>query len=205
MTIEDKRNHFVMEVEEKEDLLDFEQIFTNNNPVHIEIGSGKGEFISKISLQHKDRNFLGVESREKRIVNILKKLSPEEHNNVKLWRVWMNEVTINKIPDYSVEQFYIFHPDPWPKRKHHKNRLINPTFIEILRSKIVADGLIVISTDHRDYAMSIVEVFKQNPNFTPKFELGYTQEPHRWNIVSFFEQKFKKLGFMPYYMEYKIK
>ncbi|HOZ01393.1 MAG TPA: hypothetical protein PLG20_06220, partial [Candidatus Syntrophosphaera sp.] len=117
----DDRDFFVLE--DIEAALDPQAVFANANPLYIEIGSGKGEFISQYSIQHPDWNFLGFEGREKRIRNILKKISPAQHTNVRIVRLMVDANIASVLPPESVSGVFIQHPDPWPKRRHYKRRL----------------------------------------------------------------------------------
>jgi len=181
-------------------------MYGNDNPIHIEIGSGRGEFLTEISQQNPDINYLGIECKEKRIVTMLKKLDLEMHPNVRLMKARVNAEMIGQMPENSIERFYIFHPDPWPKRRHQKNRLIQPDFLEKMLTVLKAEGSVLISTDFKDYAMEIVNVFAQNDRFRSEYEKGFSRDPYPGHIVTYFETKLKKKGFAPYYMRFnKVK
>ncbi|HOD59971.1 MAG TPA: tRNA (guanosine(46)-N7)-methyltransferase TrmB, partial [Candidatus Syntrophosphaera sp.] len=141
-------------------------VFGNEKQLYIEIGSGKGEFISQYALLHPEWNFLGFEAREKRIRNILKKLSPNTHPNVRLVKMLVNSNIASILPPESVQGVFIQYPDPWPKKRHHKRRLIQQDFLNALATIMVPDGEVHISTDDLDYANWIAEEFLKNPYFT---------------------------------------
>src|SRR6056297_1194466 len=128
MDLEKKRDFFII----KENALVFQQIYGNSAPIHLEIGCGKGEFLAMKSRVKWDKNFLGIEVKPKRIKSILKKLELQQHSNVRLLQLFVDAQSSQIIPPNSIEMIYINHPDPWPKRRHHKRRLLQDEFIDIL-------------------------------------------------------------------------
>ncbi len=199
---EQRKDKFVIEVEEGK-VLDFNQIFNNNKPVHIEIGSGKGEFISQKSREMLDVNFIGIELNPHRITSILKKLDLEEDHNVKLLNHYVDKEISQVIPKYSIPVIYIQHPDPWPKRRHHKYRLINQDFIDALNLMLELGGRVEIATDHPEYSQWIIEHFDQRKDFVSLFEKGYTYEKQAGHIETYFEEIKRAEGFEPIFMFYQ--
>jgi tRNA (guanine-N7-)-methyltransferase len=199
---EQRKDKFVIEVEEGK-ILDFNQIFNNNKPVHIEIGSGKGEFISQKSREMLDVNFIGIELNPHRITSILKKLDLEEDHNVKLLNHYVDKEISQVIPKYSIPVIYIQHPDPWPKRRHHKYRLINQDFIDALNLMLELGGRVEIATDHPEYSQWIIEHFDQRKDFVSLFEKGYTYEKQAGHIETYFEEIKRAEGFEPIFMFYQ--
>jgi tRNA (guanine-N7-)-methyltransferase len=202
MTIEQKEEFFCIPHNDNE-LLDFAAIFGNDNPVYIEIGCGKGEFIATKSLVEWDRNFLGIEVKGERIRSILHKLDPQRHTNVRLMRLYVDASVINIIPRHSIRRIFIIHPDPWPKRKHHKNRLIQDGFIDTLNQILRLRGDVELATDHQGYARWIVEHFNARDDFKPLYENGFTTLPRAGHIVTYFEEVKRKEGYPPYFMRFR--
>ena len=134
MTIEEKMKYFVINIDNAELPLDFKKIFGNDHPIHLEIGSGKGEFITKKSAIEKKINSIGIELKKRRIVTITKKLDIQNNQNVKLLRLFVDEKINEYIPENTFDIIYIQHPDPRPKRRHHKKRLIQNNFLNSLSS-----------------------------------------------------------------------
>ncbi|MCB5258009.1 MAG: tRNA (guanosine(46)-N7)-methyltransferase TrmB, partial [Candidatus Cloacimonadaceae bacterium] len=161
--IED-RDFFVLD--NVQGIIDPHLLFGNDKQLYIEIGSGKGEFISQYALMHPEINFLGFEAREKRIRNILKKLSTSTHPNVRLVHILVNSNLASILSPESVQRVFIQYPDPWPKKRHHKRRLIQQDFLNALATIMVPGAEVHISTDDQDYANWIVEEFLKNPYFT---------------------------------------
>ncbi|MDZ4121912.1 MAG: tRNA (guanosine(46)-N7)-methyltransferase TrmB [Candidatus Cloacimonadaceae bacterium] len=196
------RDFFLIEIEDR--LPDYAELFANTNPVYIEIGSGKGEFISGYPKIHPEWNFIGFELREKRINTILKKLSPTEHPNVRLARRFIDPSITDFLHPQSIQGVFIQHPDPWPKRKHHRRRLINQTFLNALVEIMAPDAFVQVSTDHEDYATWIADEFTINPYFSAVYDdliMDYSVLDE--HIVTWFEQEQKRQGYHPKYMLFK--
>jgi len=200
--MDEKWNFFEIRKHEGK-LLDFREIFDNENPVHLEIGSGRGEFISMKSLLLRDKNFLGIELKTKRIEDTLKKLDLQRHRNVRLMRLFVDEKITEIIPASSVEHIYINHPDPWPKKKHNRRRLIQNGFIDALKEILKTKGIIEINTDHEDYARWILDIFRRRDDFKIVYENGFTKIPSEGHIVTHFEEKKRKEGFDPFFMKFR--
>ncbi len=202
MNLEEKREFFEVLVT-SEQQLDFSKIYGNDRPVHLEIGSGKGEFLCKKSLQSPEINLLGIELKEKRIKVITRKLNPDIHKNVRLIRLFVDE-NINKLvkPD-SIDVIYIQHPDPWPKRAHFCRRMIQQKFLDALNHILKMGGTIELSTDHKGYADWIMKEFRQRKDYVPVFENEFTMERQENHIVTFFEIEQRNAGFEPVFMHYR--
>ncbi|PID28717.1 MAG: tRNA (guanosine(46)-N7)-methyltransferase TrmB [Candidatus Cloacimonadota bacterium] len=200
--LEEKRNFFLIKVE-KDKQLDYEEVFGNKNPVHAEIGSGKGEFLAAKALLNPEINFIGFELKMKRIVKILKKLNIEDHPNVRIANFYIDHNITEHIKPQSLDCIYIQHPDPWPKRRHHKHRLIQQPFIDALAKMLKENAEVRIATDHDDYTKWIVKHFKERKDFSPKFENGFTLEPYEGHIVTYFETIKRREGFEPKFMHYR--
>ena len=202
MNLSENRKFFELAIDQEKQL-DFERIFDNNNEVHLEIGSGRGEFIEKISTIHPEINFLGIDLKEKRIKTILRKLDIKNHSNVRLAKIYIDENVTKWIPENSVNKIYLMFPDPWPKKKHNRRRLINGKFLNALNKIIKLDGLIEITTDHQNYTEWIIDIFKEREDFKPVFQNGFNYEIQPNHIETHFEIKKREEGFTPIFMNYR--
>ncbi|MDD2684495.1 MAG: tRNA (guanosine(46)-N7)-methyltransferase TrmB [Candidatus Cloacimonetes bacterium] len=179
-------------------------IFDEAKPIYVEIGSGKGEFISRYPQSHTNWNFIGMEMSEKRIRNCLKKLSVEQNPNVRLVRKFVDASIKNLFRPQSVSGVYIQHPDPWPKRRHHRRRLIQQDFLNSLAEIMLSDATVQISTDHAEYAAWIVEEFLNNPHYLSIQDDPIQMQPNLdEHISTWFELEQKKSGHMPHFMLFK--
>ena len=178
-------------------------IFGNDKPVIVEIGSGKGEYLAIKSLFHPEQNFIGLEVKNKRIITTLKKLDIEKNKNVRLLNLLLDN-EINKIlPSSSIDEFIINHPDPWPKKRHHKRRLIRHDIIDTLFNLLKEGGLIRISTDNLEYAEWIKHMFDERPDFKSIYKEGYNFIVPEDHFITYFDKLQAELGFDPVFMLYK--
>ena len=121
--------------------------------VNLEIGFGSGEFILTKAIENPNDIYLGCEVYNPGIVNLVKNLKKNNINNVFIYKGDARELLINTV-DLSFSNLYILFPDPWPKNKHHKRRLINQSFLSFIRKKFHSS--LCIATDHSEYAQSIL-------------------------------------------------
>jgi tRNA (guanine-N7-)-methyltransferase len=196
-----KREKFEIKLAQEE-RADLQELFGNSNPVHLEIGSGRGEFLICKVEENPQINFLALELKERRIKTILRKLDPEIHSNVKICRLYVDSNVIKSIDPGSFETIYIIHPDPWPKRKHYKNRLIQTDFISILCQLLIPKGEIFISTDHPDYAIWIIDHFNDRKDFISYYKNKFSRARPDGHVETHFEKKKREEGFPPFYMKF---
>lgn len=133
-----------------------QQLFTLYNKVILEIGFGNGDFLYSIANKYPHNLYIGAEVFVNGVYNLLKQLTIESLDNLKIWH---NDakILLNKLPAKSLDSIYILFPDPWPKRKHHKRRLINVELLNILYELLDDNGTIYIASDHADYVGWIME------------------------------------------------
>jgi tRNA (guanine-N7-)-methyltransferase len=142
------------------DRLDWAQVFRNAEPVEIELGSGDGSFLVEYARLHPERSFLGVE----RLMGRIRKLDREGRRaglqNLRGVRVECGYFTEYLVPPESVAAFHIYFPDPWPKKRHAKNRLVQPRLADSLQRALTPTGSVFLRTDHPDYFAQMLEVFR---------------------------------------------
>lgn len=128
-----------------------------NHPTKIifEIGFGNGLHLAQRALNNKDYLFIGCEPYLNGVATILKEIKKFDITNLYIWNNDAH-ILLNKIPDNFIDEMHIFFPDPWPKKKHHKRRIINSNFLKILSKKLKNNGEIKIATDHAEYAKHIL-------------------------------------------------
>lgn len=138
----------------------WKQVFGNTAPVAIEIGFGKGGFLLSIAVQQPMVNFIGIESSRKYYRKGSRKVQRAKLCNIKL--VWGEAYHFLKryVPDNSLQNLYINFPDPWPKRRHAKRRLLKPEFVTMLARKLETRGQVEIVTDVEEYSTQMQEVFR---------------------------------------------
>ena len=167
--------------------LDFASLFGNTNPVVIEIGFGMGESTLRIAREHPEVNYLGIEVFLFGFSKLLANAAKEGLKNIKVMRFDAVQVLQDMVADGSVDGFHVFFPDPWPKKRHHKKRLIQKPFAELLASKLKEGGYIYCVTDWEEYANQMLSVLGSveglvNPH-------GGFAPPVPWRPETGFERK----------------
>jgi tRNA (guanine-N7-)-methyltransferase len=162
------------------------ELFPSSNPKEIifEIGSGMGEATSRIAADNPDSAYVAIEVHKPGIGALIIRAENLGVRNLKIINADIYDVLTQHVMDHSIDAFHIFFPDPWPKRKQHKRRLLSPQFIEILAAKIKHGGRINIATDWYPYAQEIEKNFAANSAFTG----GVIKRP-KWRPLTKFESK----------------
>jgi tRNA (guanine-N7-)-methyltransferase len=137
--------------EDLTDQIDLTQIFGRPGPVHIEIGSGKGTFLLRAATAHPDVNFLGIEWANRFYLHAVDRIGRWGLTNVRIIRTDAAIFLAEAIPPDSVACLHIYFPDPWPKKRHHKRRLIQPANMPALIRCLAPGGEIRLATDHVGY------------------------------------------------------
>jgi tRNA (guanine-N7-)-methyltransferase len=160
-----------------ENYLDLDEIFGRSTPRVLEIGLGMGDALVKMALAHPENDYLGVEVYRPGIGALLNKLVESDVTNVRVITEDIKVVLQLMIRDNALDAVFIFFPDPWPKKRHHKRRLIQIPFVELLRDKLKTGGVLHMATDWEDYARHMMRVMSQirgvinatgDDNFSPR-------------------------------------
>lgn len=144
----------------------FDTLFGRHAPVVLEIGFGNGDTLVQQALENPGLNFLGIEVHEPGVGHCLLKARDAGISNLKLIKHDAIEVLDSQVPPGSLQRVNIYFPDPWPKKRHHKRRMIQPAFLELTHSRLQADGVLCIATDWANYAEHIDEVLDHSGLFT---------------------------------------
>lgn len=139
--------------------LDLRQAFGRDAPKILEIGFGMGETTAAIAAAHPGNDYLGIEVHSPGVGSLLKEISERELSNVRIIQHDAVEVLNHLIVPESLDGVHIFFPDPWPKKRHHKRRLIQPPLIALLAQKLKPGGYLHAATDWQEYAEQILAVF----------------------------------------------
>ena len=136
--------------------IDFNSLYGNENKVIVEVGFGNGERLLKNAVKFPQYNFLGFEVYLNGFVRMFTKCYQNNLNNVKIMRFDAKDVISFMVPDNSIFGFEVFFPDPWPKLKHHKKRLVNHSFLNLISCKLISGGYFRMITDWKDYAEEVL-------------------------------------------------
>ena len=175
-------------------LLDLGAAFGREVPTILEIGFGNGEALAAQAAEHPEKNYLGVEVHEPGVGHVLMLIEKSGLENVRIIRHDAVEVLQEQVPDSSLSGVNLYFPDPWPKKRHHKRRLVQPEFAVLLARKVMPWGSVQLATDWESYAEQILEVMEVSGCFDNYMEQGgYSPRP-RERPVTKFERRGERLG-----------
>ena len=169
-------------IEFKQEQINFPAIFPASEKVIMEIGFGMGEATAIIAKNHPNNGYIAVDVHPPGIGKLLARIVENDLTNLKVIEEDVHVVLQHMIADESLDGIHLFFPDPWPKKKHNKRRIVNEGFLALIHPKLKKGGFIHIATDWVPYAVSIQEVFAGSPLFT-----GGVIEKPEWRPVTRFE------------------
>ena len=183
------------------EIVNLEKLFKNNKNCILDIGFGDGKLLTSLAKKFPELNFIGLEVYESGIGNILKQISSDNLTNIKICCsdaiTFLNNYTENN----SFYGITLFFPDPWPKKKHYKRRIINKNFVNLISRKISANGFIKVVTDWSNYSDNIEEVFSANNKFERVGDIYIFKN----RCLTKFEKKGISLGHRITEFTYKLK
>jgi tRNA (guanine-N7-)-methyltransferase len=162
--------------------INLSEIFPKSEQVIMEIGFGMGEATAIIAKNHPNNGYIAVDVHPPGIGKLLARIVENDLTNLKVIEEDVHVVLQHMIPNESLDGIHLFFPDPWPKKKHNKRRIVNEGFLALIHPKLKNGGFIHIATDWVPYAISIQEVFAESNLFTG----GVIDKPE-WRPVTRFE------------------
>jgi tRNA (guanine-N7-)-methyltransferase len=178
-------------VPDHHDLIDFPGLFGRVAPVVLEIGFGMGHTTAQIAAARPAIDFLGIEVYTPGVGSLLKTLAQQDLSNVRVIQRDAVEV-LERIAPASLAGVHIYFPDPWPKARHHKRRLIQPAFVSQLITRLQPGGYVHCATDWQPYADQMLEVLSAQPELI-NTAAGFAPRPD-WRPLTKFEHRGLKLG-----------
>ena len=173
--------------------LDIPHVFPFSGPCYLEIGFGMGSSLLEMAMQHPQNLYLGIEVHRPGIGSLLLRIEQMQVNNIRVINHDAVEVLEKIIPDRSLDGVYLFFPDPWHKRKHHKRRILQPAFVDMVHEKLKPGAIFHMATDWEDYAMHMMQVMSQAPGFVNSMPPGqYADRADR--PPTKYEQRGERLG-----------
>lgn len=172
--------------------LDLNQLFGREAPKILEVGFGMGETTTSIAQSHPQQDFLGIEVHTPGVGSLLRQIQELGLNNLRLIQHDAVEVLQQMIADASLDGVHIFFPDPWPKKRHHKRRLIQADFVALLVNKLKPGGYLHMATDWQEYAEWVLEILRAEPRLANTVE-DYAPRPD-YRPLTKFERRGLKLG-----------
>ncbi len=183
----------VMGVEYRDEMLDLNQLFGREAPVVLEIGFGMGKSLVEMAAAAPEKNFIGIEVHRPGVGACLSSAQDAGITNLRLFCHDAVEVLGQMIPDQSIDTLQLFFPDPWHKARHHKRRIVQPAFVQMLRPKLKIGGVFHMATDWENYAEHMLEVMNAAEGFVNTVEGDYAPRPDSRPLTKF-EQRGHRLG-----------
>jgi len=180
--------------------LDFRGLYDNPQPVELELGCGDGSFLLRWSELNPQRNFLGVERLKGRILKIDRKGRRLGLKNLRGLRLEAAYVLEWMLEPQSISALHVYFPDPWPKKRHHRRRLIQTPFTELAARVLHPGGVVYLRTDHAEYFAQMVEVF----DGTPRFE-RVSEPPGLLEVKTDFEVGFNAEGKATHHAAWRLR
>lgn len=176
-------DHFARYASRQDEQIPFNKLFNKAQPLVLEIGFGMGQALIQHAKLHPEFNFIGIEVHPPGIGAVLQLIAQDDLPNVRIIKGDAVLALKTQCLDNTLSQIHIFFPDPWPKKRHHKRRLIQPEFVSLLAQKLAPLGILHLATDWQPYAEHMREVIAMNP----QFKLLDTERGER--ALTKFEQK----------------
>lgn len=176
--------------------LDLNAVFGRVAPKFLEIGCGMGETTATIAAAHPQHDYLGLEVHTPGVGSLLKEIATRELANLRVIQHDAVEVVRDMIPPGSLAGIHVYFPDPWPKKRHHKRRLIQPAFVHELALRLAPGGYLHCATDWEEYAQQMLEVLGAEPllaNTADAQSGGFALRPD-WRPQTKFETRGLRLG-----------
>lgn len=143
-------------------VMDLDHEFGRRAPRFLEIGFGMGDALAEMAARHPERDFLGIEVYAPGVGSLLARLEREGLENIRLVRDDAVQVLESALPAESLDCVMLHFPDPWPKKRHHKRRLVQPAFVELVRGRLKHGGRFQLATDWEDYAQHMRRVLESD-------------------------------------------
>ena len=175
-------------------LIDVATVFPQAGPLVLEIGFGMGRSLVEMAAAKPGDNFIGIDVHKPGVGGLLHSMEQQRVENIRVYCHDAVEILRDCIPDASLDTVQIFFPDPWHKKRHNKRRLIKPEFVQQLRTKLKAGGLLHLATDWEDYAKQMQTVLSAAEGFENRYGHGeYAPRPEHRPLTKF-EQRGERLG-----------
>jgi tRNA (guanine-N7-)-methyltransferase len=172
--------------------LDWRETFGRAAPVVAEVGFGMGETTARIAAEHPECDYLAIEVHTPGVGSLLRQIAAGSLANVRIVQHDAVEVLRDMVAPGSLAAIHIFFPDPWPKKRHHKRRLLQPAFVALAASRLAPGGLVHVATDWQEYAEHALAVLSGEPSLA-NTAAGFAARP-AWRPETKFERRGLNLG-----------
>lgn len=174
--------------------LDAIQVFGRHAPLFVEIGFGNGDCLAKLAAANPDNGYIGIEVHRPGVGHLMMQLEQQGLQNVRIYCQDAIEILTNNLADNSLAAVHLFFPDPWSKRKHHKRRIVQASFVDLLAKKLQSGGYFHTTTDWENYAKSMLVGLSSDERFSnASLTNNYCERP-AYRPLTKFEQRGLRLG-----------
>jgi tRNA (guanine-N7-)-methyltransferase len=181
--------------------LDLASLFGRRAPVVLEIGSGMGDATAEMAAADPGRDYLAVEVHTAGVADLLVRIEAERLTNVRVAVGDAVHLVAFQLAPASLAAVHVFFPDPWPKSRHHKRRLIRPDRVALLRAALVPGGALHCTTDAPDYAQAMLEALRGDPQLSTVYS-DFAPRPS-WRPVTLYEQRALAAGRTVFELEFR--
>lgn len=170
--------------------------------INIEIGFGDGKFLHNIAINNQEELFIGCDPYVQGTVKLLELIKKDNIDNV---RVWNDDarILLSEMPDNFLNDVFVLFPDPWPKARHHKRRIINKALLDLLHDKMQMNSCLYIATDHEDYREWILETISLNKDFLENVQTNWKKKLFE-GIETCYQKKAKEKNIISSFMCFKL-
>lgn len=176
------------------ELRDPATMFANQQAIVLEIGFGNGDALIASASADPARNYLGIEVHKPGVGRVLNAASAASLGNLRVYCHDAVEVLNHELADASLSEVRLWFPDPWHKKRHHKRRIVQTAFVDLIARKLASGGLFHLATDWMPYAEHMLQVMEASPDFRNELGPGVISPRPPWRIETRFERRGLKLG-----------
>ncbi len=170
------------------------EVFNRDAPLTLEIGFGNGDCLAQMAAANPEKNYIGIEVHKPGVGHLIVQLKQQQLTNVRIYCHDAIEILEHCIADNSLSAIHLFFADPWPKKKHHKRRIVQPEFVNLITRKLISGGYFHAATDWEHYAEWMLTVLSANDRLTNINPLNsYSERPEHRPLTKF-EQRGLRLG-----------
>ena len=174
--------------------LDLDVLFGRHAPRALEIGFGMGDALAAMAEAHPEQDYLGVEVHRPGVGSLLRQIEQRGLSNVRVVCGDAVQALETRISDNSLDAVHLFFPDPWPKRRHHKRRLVQEQFVALIAQKLKPNGVFHFATDWQEYAEQVLDIMSKAPEFRNAAASGNYSPRPEYRPLTKFERRGQRLG-----------
>jgi tRNA (guanine-N7-)-methyltransferase len=174
--------------------IDPQAVFGRSAPLVVEVGFGMGDSLLAMAAAEPDKNFIGIEVHPPGVGRLINNAGKEGIHNLRVYMADAIDVLKDCIPAASLDRFQLYFPDPWHKKKHHKRRIVQPGFVDLVRSRLKPGALLHLATDWENYAEQMAEVLQASAGLASAGGASPFVERPAFRPITKFEQRGARLG-----------